>query len=105
MGYYHIKLEHDADVQKLCTIVFPWGKYKHKYKYKHLHMVIKIVLSLMFFKTSCLSFQGMEYVENNLDDLLILKNRNNSFKDHLLKLEMVLARFSTAGMRVNIFKS
>jgi hypothetical protein len=25
MGYYHIKL--DADVQKLSTIVFPWGKY------------------------------------------------------------------------------
>jgi hypothetical protein len=22
MGYYHIKL--DADAQKLCTIVFPW---------------------------------------------------------------------------------
>jgi hypothetical protein len=24
MGYYHIKLEVDA--QNLCTIVFPWGK-------------------------------------------------------------------------------
>jgi hypothetical protein len=23
MGYYHIKLDHDADAQKLCTIVFP----------------------------------------------------------------------------------
>jgi hypothetical protein len=23
MGYYHIKL--DADAQKLCTIVFPWN--------------------------------------------------------------------------------
>jgi hypothetical protein len=40
-----------------------------------------------------------------LDDLLILTNRKNSFKDHLLKLEMVLARLSTAGMRVNISKS
>jgi hypothetical protein len=28
MGYYHIKV--DADAQKLCTIVFPWGKYKYK---------------------------------------------------------------------------
>jgi hypothetical protein len=27
MGYYHIKL--DADAQKLCTIVFPW--YMEKY--------------------------------------------------------------------------
>jgi hypothetical protein len=38
-----------------------------------------------------------------LDDLLILTN--SSFKDYLLKLEMVLARLSTAGMRVNISKS
>jgi hypothetical protein len=38
-----------------------------------------------------------------LDDLLILTN--SSFKDYLLKLEMVLARLSTAGMRVNIPKS
>jgi hypothetical protein len=49
MGYYHIKL--DADAQKLCTIVFPWGKYK----YKRLPMGIKIARFLMFFKTSCLS--------------------------------------------------
>jgi hypothetical protein len=38
-----------------------------------------------------------------LDDLLILTNR--SFKDHLLNLEMVLARLSTAGMRLNVSKS
>jgi hypothetical protein len=49
--------------------------------------------------------QDMEYVKkvSYLDDLFIVKN--NSFKDHLLKLEMVLARFSTAVMRVNISKS
>jgi hypothetical protein len=47
--------------------------------------------------------QDMEYVKTYLDDLSILTN--NSFKDHLLKLEMVLARLSTAGMRVNISKS
>jgi hypothetical protein len=47
MGYYHIKL--DADAQKLCTIIFPWGKYK----YKRLPMGIKIAPD--FFKTSCLS--------------------------------------------------
>jgi hypothetical protein len=33
--------------------------------------------------------QDMEYVNNYLDDLLILTN--SSFKEHLLKLEMVLA--------------
>jgi hypothetical protein len=39
--------------------------------------------------------QDMEYAKtiNSLDDLLILTN--SSFKDHLLKLEMVLARLST----------
>jgi hypothetical protein len=49
MGYYHIKL--DADAQKLCTIVFLWGKYK----YKRLPMGIKISWFLMIFKTSCQS--------------------------------------------------
>jgi hypothetical protein len=49
--------------------------------------------------------QDMEYVKNYLDNFLILTNRNSSFKDHLLKLEMVLSRLSTTGMRVNIYKS
>jgi hypothetical protein len=44
--------------------------------------------------------QDMEYVETYLDDLLILTN--NSFKDHLLKLQIVLARLSTASIRVNL---
>jgi hypothetical protein len=46
--------------------------------------------------------QDMEYCKTYLDDLLILAN--SSFKDHLLKLEMVLARLSTVGMRVDISK-
>jgi hypothetical protein len=49
--------------------------------------------------------QDMEYVKTYLDDLLIITNSSNSFKDHLLKLEIVLERLSTAGMRVNISKS
>jgi hypothetical protein len=49
MGHYHIKL--DSDAQKLCTNVFPWGKYK----FKRLPMGIKIAWFLMFFKTSCQS--------------------------------------------------
>jgi hypothetical protein len=49
--------------------------------------------------------QDMEYVETYLDDLLLLTNRDNSLKDHLLKLEMVLARLSTAGMRVHVLLS
>jgi hypothetical protein len=63
-------------------------------------------LPQMFFKTSCLSLSkiwNMLRKPSYLDDLLILTNR--SFKDHLLKLEMVLSRLSTAGMRVKISKS
>jgi hypothetical protein len=69
-------------------------------------MGIKIALFLMFFKTSCLSLSkiwNMLRQPYYLDDLLILTN--SSFKDHLLKLEMVLARLPTSGMRVNISKS
>jgi Reverse transcriptase (RNA-dependent DNA polymerase) len=47
--------------------------------------------------------QDMEYEKAYLDDLLTLTN--NHFQDHLTKLEMVLARLSTAGMRVNASKS
>jgi hypothetical protein len=47
--------------------------------------------------------QDMEYVKTYLDDLSIITNTR--FKYHLLKLEMVVARLSTAGMRVNISKS
>jgi hypothetical protein len=104
MGYYHIKL--DADAQKLCTIVFPWNM--GKYKYKRLPMGIKIAWFLMLFKKSCLSLSkiwNMLRQPYYLDDLLILTNRNNSFKGHILQLEMVLARLSTAGVRVSISKS
>jgi hypothetical protein len=69
-------------------------------------MGIKIDWLLMFFKISCLSFSkiwNMLRLTFYLDDLLMLTN--SSFKDHLLKLEMVLGRLSTAGMRVNISKS
>jgi hypothetical protein len=44
MGYYHTKL--DADAQKLCTIVFPWRMGKCKYK----RLGIKIAWFLMFSK-------------------------------------------------------
>jgi hypothetical protein len=42
--------------------------------------------------------QDVEYVKTYLDDLIILTN--SSFKDHLFKLEMVLARLSTNKLLV-----
>jgi hypothetical protein len=102
MGYYHIKL--DADAQNLCISVFPWCI--GKYKYKRSPMGIQIAWFLIFFKMSCLSLSKIWNMLRHtcyLDDLSILTNI--SFKDHLLKFEMVLARLSNAGMRVNISKS
>jgi hypothetical protein len=48
MGYYHIKIDHDADAynQKLCIIASPW--HMGKYKYKRLPMGIKIAWFQMF---------------------------------------------------------
>jgi hypothetical protein len=97
MGYYRIKL--DADAQRLCTIIFPWGKYK----YKRLPMGIKISPDVFQNVMSKLAQDIMDYVKTYLDDLLILTNK--TFNNHLTKLEMVLARLSTDGMRDKAFKS
>jgi hypothetical protein len=66
MGYYHIKLDHDADAQKLCTIVFPWGKYK----YKRLPIGIKIAPDVFHNFISTLVY-GMEYVKTYAAILMI----------------------------------
>jgi hypothetical protein len=95
MAYYQIELDHDADAQKLCTILFPL--HMGKYKYKRLLMSIKIAWLLMCFKTSCRSSSkiwNMLRQLSYLDDLLI--QTNISFEYHLLKLEMVLAKLSTS---------
>jgi hypothetical protein len=65
MGYYHIKL--DADAQKLCTILFPWNM--GKYKYKRLPMGINISWFLMFFKTS---YQSLSKIWNMLRPILMI---------------------------------
>jgi hypothetical protein len=87
---------------KIYVQLFPHGKIKiqmltHKYQDCLVPDVFQNVMSKLI--------QDMEYVKIYLDDLFIQTNRNNSFKDHLLELEMVLERLSTVGMRVNISKS
>jgi hypothetical protein len=59
MGYYHIKI--DADAQKLCTIVFPW----HIGKYKRLPMGIKIAPDV-FQNVMSKLVQDMEYVKTTI---------------------------------------
>jgi hypothetical protein len=61
MGYYHIKL--DADAQRLCIIVFLW--HMGKYKYKRLSMGIKIAPDV-FQNVMSKLVQDMEYVKTNM---------------------------------------
>jgi hypothetical protein len=56
MGYHNTKL--DADAQKLCTIVFLWGKYK----YKRVSMGIKSHVPDAFQNVMSTLVQDREYL-------------------------------------------
>ena len=47
--------------------------------------------------------EGLEFARTYLDDLLCLSS--GSLQDHLAKLENILHRLSTAGLRINAEKS
>jgi hypothetical protein len=81
MGYYTIRL--DPDASKICTIIFPWGKYS----YKRLPMVIAGSLDIFQGKMSEL-MESLEFVRAYLDNLLCISKL--SLEDHLEKLEEVL---------------
>ena len=88
MGYYTIGL--DPDASKICTIIFPWGKYS----YKRLPMGIAGSPDIFQEKMSDL-MATLEFVRTYLDDLLIITK--GSLEDHLEKLSMVLTRLQDAG--------
>ncbi len=96
VGYYHIKL--DADARKLCTIVFPFGKYE----YCRLPMGLCNSPDIFQERMSDL-MQGLEFVRTYLDDLLV--TTSESWLDHLEKLDEVLHRVRKAGLKVNAEKS
>ncbi len=96
MGYYHIELCPES--KKLCTLVFPFGKYEMQ----RLPMGLCNSPDIFQEKMSEL-MEGLEYVRTYIDDLLVLTK--GSFEDHLEKLDRVLARLRQAGLRVNANKS
>jgi len=65
MGYYTIRL--DGDAQKICTIIFPWGKYS----YMRLPMGISNAPDIFQEKMSGL-MQSLEYVKTYIDDILVI---------------------------------
>ena len=96
MGYYAIRL--DPDASRICTIIFPWGKYS----YKRLPMGIAGSPDIFQAKMSELMI-ALEYVRTYLDDLLIITKA--SLRDHLDKLRKVLTRLREAGLKINADKS
>ncbi len=74
MGYYTIRL--DLDASKICTIIFPWGKYS----YKRLPMGIAGLPDIFQGKMLEL-METLEYLGAYLDDLLCISEL--SLEDHL----------------------
>jgi hypothetical protein len=81
MGYYTIRL--DSDSSKICTIIFPWGKYS----YKRLPMGIAGLPDIFQAKMMEL-MKSLEYVQAYIDDPLCISR--GIHEDHLDKLEVVL---------------
>jgi hypothetical protein len=96
MGYYTISL--DPDASKICTIIFPWGKYS----YKKQTMGIAGSPNIFLEKMSDL-MATLEFVWTYLDDLLIITKE--SLEDHLEKLSLVLTRLQEVGLKINSDKS
>ena len=95
MGYYTIRL--DPDSSKICTIIFPWGKYS----YLRLPMGIACSPDIFQAKMSELMV-ALEFVRVYIDDLLCITK--GSLDDHLSKLRKVLIRLRRAGLKVNAAK-
>ncbi len=96
MGYYTIRL--DPDASKICTVIFPWGKYSYK------RLLMGIAGSPDIFQEKMLELiESLEFVRAYLDDLLCISKL--SLEDHLDKLEVVLRHLCNAGLKVNAAKS
>ena len=96
MGYYHVELHPDS--KKLCTLVFPWGKYEMQV----LPMGLCNGPDVFQEKMSTL-FAELEYVKTYIDNLLV--TTKGDLDDHLEKLDVVLRKLKRAGLKVNANKS
>ena len=65
MGYYTIRL--DPDASRICTVIFPWGKYSYK------RLPMGIAGSPDIFQSKMLELmEDLEYEQAYLDDLLCI---------------------------------
>jgi hypothetical protein len=95
MGYYTIRL--DPYVSRICTVIFPWGKYSYK------RLPMGIAGSSDIFQSKMLELmEYLEYVQAYLNDLFCISR--SSLEDHLKKLEEVLRCLRNVGLKVNAEK-
>ena len=96
MGYYTIRL--DPDASRICTIIFPWGKYSYK------RLPMGIAGSPDIFQSKMLELMAtLEFLWTYLDDLLCITK--GDLRDHLDKLEKVFIKLQDAGLKINADKS
>ncbi len=96
MGYYTIRLNPTAS--KMCTIIFPWGKYS----YKRLPMGFGGSADILQAQIMDL-MASLKFVQAYNDFLLVITRR--TLDKHLQRMETVLTRLHDAGLKVNAAKS
>ncbi len=80
MGYYTIRL--DPTATKMCTIIFPWGKYSYQ------RLPMGFARSADIFQAEMRNLMAtLEYVRGYINNLLVITK--GSHDDHLDKLEQV----------------
>jgi hypothetical protein len=96
MGYYTIRM--DPSASKMCTIIFPWGKYSYK------RLPMGCGGSANIFQAQMMEMMAsLEYVQLYINHLLIITRGTPN--DHLLKIKTVLTILHNAGLKVNAAKS
>jgi hypothetical protein len=96
MGHYTIQL--DPTASKMCTIIFPWGKYSYK------RLPMGFGGSANIFQAQLMNLMAsLEFVRVYMDNLLIITR--GIMDGHLQKMETVLTRLRDAGLKVNAAKS
>ncbi len=96
MGYNTIRL--DPTAAKMCTIIFPWGKYSYQ------RLPMGFSGSADFFQAETGNLMAtLEYIRGNIGDILVITK--GSLDDHLDKLKQVFIRLRDAGLKVNATRS
>jgi hypothetical protein len=96
MGCYTIRL--DPVASKMCTMIFPWGKYS----YKKLPMGFGGSANIFQAQITDLMV-SLEFVRVYMDNLLIIMRR--ILDEHLQKIETVLTRLRDTRLKANAAKS